>query len=414
MTLGEFRLEGLYGSREKQIPTGSFGTVFNDPDAHTVDSRGYVDLAYDHKFGSDWGINASAYYDGYHYNGLYPYSSLSGGPPNVNNKDVADGQWSGAKLALSKRLGDNQTLIFGSEYEDNFEQFQTNYDEQPYFQYFSSQPTSDLWAVYAQDEIRLRSNLTLDLGLRHDHYSTFGGTTNPRAALIYQPFAKTTVKLLYAQSFRPPNAYELYYAGEGEEGNLHLQPERVKTMEIAVEQYLEGGVRILFSGYYYPIRNLISQESDPANGDIVYENAGQVDLHGVEVSLKKTTHSGLEAAVSLSLQHADQGSQSALLTNSPRVLSQGNLSVPLFRGKFFASADVNYVSHRLTAAGNYAGAYVLPDFTLMSRSFRRWQVAVSLYNAFNQKYADPASIGDPEDVILQNGRTFGLKITYHF
>jgi iron complex outermembrane receptor protein len=185
-------------------------------------------------------------------------------------------------------------------------------------------------------------------------------------------------------------------------------------MEIAVEQYLAGGVRLVMSGYYYPIRNLISQEIDSVNGNIVYQNALRADLRGVEASLKKQMRSGIEAGISLSVQHSNQLGSQTTLTNSPHLLSQANLSVPLFRNKVFASADANYVSRRLTAAGNYAGAYFLPNFTLLSRTFRRWQFSGSIYNAFNEKYSDPASIGDPEDVIVQNGRTFALRVTYHF
>jgi iron complex outermembrane receptor protein len=414
LTYGGFRLEGAWGWRDKQIPTASFGTVFNDPNERTVDSRGYVDLAYDHKFGSDWGFTAKLYYDGYHYGGLYPYSSASGGSTIIQNKDVANGQWWGAQFAVSKTVSERQTIILGAQYEDNFEQAQSNFNVQPYLQYFSSRPTSELGGVYVQDEIHLRPYLTLDVGLRYDDYSTFGGTTNPRVALIYQPFKKTTVKVLYAQSFRPPNAYELYYAGLGEEGNTHLLPERARSMEIAVEQYLAGGVRLVMSGYYYPIRNLISQEIDSVNGNIVYQNALRADLRGVEASLKKQMRSGIESGISLSVQHSNQLGSQTTLTNSPHLLSQANLSVPLFRNKVFASADANYVSRRLTAAGNYAGAYFLPNFTLLSRTFRRWQFSGSIYNAFNEKYSDPASIGDPEDVIVQNGRTFALRVTYHF
>jgi iron complex outermembrane receptor protein len=45
-----FTLQGVYGSRRKQIPTASFGTVFDDPRTRTSDQEGYLDLQYDHTF----------------------------------------------------------------------------------------------------------------------------------------------------------------------------------------------------------------------------------------------------------------------------------------------------------------------------------------------------------------------------
>lgn len=81
----------------------------------------------------------------------------------------------------------------------------------------------------------------------------------------------------------------------------------------------------------------------------------------------------------------------------------------------FASVDLQYVSKRRTEAGDYAGAYVLPNFTLYSKKvLKGWEASASLYNAFNKIYGDPASVAHPEDIIYQNGRNFRLKFTYHF
>ena len=56
-------LEGVYGSRLKQIPTASYGSLFNDPEPHTIDARQYLDLQYDRHFGDDWGVMARVSYD---------------------------------------------------------------------------------------------------------------------------------------------------------------------------------------------------------------------------------------------------------------------------------------------------------------------------------------------------------------
>jgi iron complex outermembrane receptor protein len=173
-------------------------------------------------------------------------------------------------------------------------------------------------------------------------------------------------------------------------------------------------VRLLISGYYYPLRGIISQGNDPANGDIIYLNSQRINMRGIEMSLKKQTRSGLEAGASLSLQDANEVGSPEMLTNSPSVLGQSNVSVPLFRRRLFASMSLDCVSRRRTTAGNYAAAYAQPNFTLFSRATRHWEVAASLYNVFNQRYGDTGSLGDPEDIIFQDGRTFRLKFAYHF
>ena len=413
LTYGGFRLEGVYGAREKNIPTASFGDAFDDSRARSTGARSYVDLTYDHQFGSDWGFTSRVFYDDIWYNGFYP--ALTGAdPPTVLNNDRSSGKWWGAQAALSKQLSHNQTLVLGAEYRDNFEQYLTNFNEQPYWLYFTSKQKSDVMAAYVQDEIVVNSKVTLDLGLRGDHYSTFGGSTNPRAGLIYKPGSHTAVKLLYGHAFRAPNDFELYYAGYLQEGNPKLRPETVKTTEAVLEQGFGGGMRISVSGYYYPIRDLISQSMDPATGNMVYVNAGRVYLRGVEASFDKHWRSGLEAGASLSAQHATQSDSPMPLTDSPRWLSQGKLSLPVFKGQLLASLDFSYVSRRLTWAGDYAAGYFLPDITLLSNHSKRWEISASLYNALNRRYTDPGSIGDPEDVIVQNGRNFRVKCTYRF
>jgi iron complex outermembrane receptor protein len=42
-----FTLEAAHAFREKGIPTGSFGTVFNDPRNRTKDESTFVDLKYE-------------------------------------------------------------------------------------------------------------------------------------------------------------------------------------------------------------------------------------------------------------------------------------------------------------------------------------------------------------------------------
>jgi len=409
-------LEGAYGWREKTIPTASFDTIFDDPGTRTIDAPGYLDLKYDHKFGSDWGYKARLYYDHYTYDGTYiDDNSASGGPSRVVNKDLGFGQRWGAEFDVSKKAWGNQTLIAGSEYRDNFKQDQENYDIQPYFQYLNDRRSSTIWTVFAQDSIPIRRNLVLDLGLRHDQYSTFGGTTNPRVDVIYSPFERTTLKLLFGQAFRAPTAYELYEYGGGSEPNPNLKPETVKTTEVVVEQEIQNNLRLSVSGYFYPIRGLISEENDPSTGLVVYRNSNNINLQGLEVALKKKFPSGLEAGGSFSFQDARDVNNVSPLTNSPHTLAQAYLSVPIFHRKAFASMNAQYVSKRRTLAGNYAGAYVVPNLTLFSqKALKGWELSASIYNVFDQIYGDPGAEEHREDIIDQDGRTFRVKVSYHF
>ena len=58
---GHFTLHGVFGSRDKGIPTASFGTVFNVTGTRTIDERGYLDLQYDRKLGHGWSLTNRTY-----------------------------------------------------------------------------------------------------------------------------------------------------------------------------------------------------------------------------------------------------------------------------------------------------------------------------------------------------------------
>jgi outer membrane receptor for ferrienterochelin and colicins len=412
---GHFTLHGVLGSRDKGIPTASFGTVFNVTGTRTIDTRGYLDLQYDRNLGRGWSLTNRTYYDQFKNDGTYVYDySATGGPSRVLNKNFANGKWGGDEVTLSKQIFETQRLSVGSEFRNNFQQDQGNYDLQPFVQYFSDRRTSNIFSAYAQDEIHLRKDLVLNLGLRYDHYSTFGGTTNPRAALIYSPREKTTLKVLYGQAFRAPNFFELYYEAPGNEANPSLRPETVKTTELVWEQYFANHFRMTVSGFYYPIHGLITEQLDPANGNAFF-NTESLDIRGLDFEVARKLPAGLEGAVSYSFQDVSNLSTRRPVVNSPKHLGQASLSVPLIKQKLFASMDLQYLSKRATLAGKYTGAYAVPNFTLFSRNvLRGWEVSAGLYNPLNHKYGDPAGNGLAEDVLNQNGRNFRIKIGYRF
>jgi len=413
---GSFTLRGVWGSRDKTIPTASFGSVFNVTGTHTVDQRGYIELMYDRQLAHGWSLSSRTSYDLFNNDGIYEYDySASGGPSRVLNQNFAHAQWWSQDMTVSKQVFGNQRWSAGAQFRENFQQDQGNYDLEPFVQYFNDSRTSHVFSLYAQDEIRLRKNVILNIGFRYDRYSTFGGTTNPRAALIYNPWENTTLKFLYGQSFRAPNLFELDYNAPGNQGNPSLRPETVKTMELVWEQYLSRQFLMTISGFNYPIRGLINQQVDPLSGNAFFANAGSMDLRGLDFAVSRSVPGGLRGRLSYSFQGLANTSTQVAVTNAPKHLIQASLSVPIIQRRLFASMDLQYVSRRATLAGPYTAAYIVPNFTLFrSSASDRWELSASLYNAFDQRYADPVGNGLAEQEIIQDGRTFRIKVGYRF
>ena len=104
-------MHGVFGSRDKGIPTAPFGTVFNVTGTHTIDARGYLDLQYDRKLGHGWSLTNRIYYDQFNNDGTYVYDySAFGGPSRVLNKNFAHGKWWGDEAAFSKQISGVPTI----------------------------------------------------------------------------------------------------------------------------------------------------------------------------------------------------------------------------------------------------------------------------------------------------------------
>ena len=416
LSYGDFTLLGGHQWRKKNVPTAAFGTVFNDNRQNTLDERTYLDLVYQHEFVNQLNVKARVYYDRYYYRAHLPYDYAgTGTPPFTINKDSTEADWWGAELTVTKRLFNSHKVTIGSEYRDQYRLAQSNADIAPPTTYLDDKRRSILIAAYLQDEWAITDHLVLTAGVRHDQYSTFGGTTNPRAGLI-STWDKTTVKLLYGQAFRAPNPYEQFYVtGSTFKANADIKPERIKTYELVVEQYLGGHLRALGSLYQYNIAGLISQTTDPVDGKLFYSNVDNITARGVELALEGKWSSGLEGRLSYALQRTENDDVKQQLTNSPQHLAKANLIVPVLTDKLFAGFEGRYTSSRLTLAGNSASPFYILNLSLFSqRIVKGWELSAHINNLMNQKYGYPGSGEHVMDIIDQDGRTFWVKLKYRF
>ena len=76
--------------------------------------------------------------------------------------------------------------------------------------------TRDIKAVYAEVAVPILKRLEATLAVRHDRYSDFGGTTNPKVSLKWNPLNEVLFRGSYNTGFRAPSFFQLYGAqGEG-------------------------------------------------------------------------------------------------------------------------------------------------------------------------------------------------------
>jgi outer membrane receptor protein involved in Fe transport len=405
---GHFNFQGVYGIRDKGVPTASFGTIFGDPRERTTDERAYIDLGYERSFGP-WNLASRVYLDHYRYNGTYPYAGGDGS--SILNLDYALGQWWGSELKLSRTVHEKHLLTGGIEFRDNVHQDLRNLDLDPYVVNLHEDHSSSVWALYLQDEFAITRKLSLNLGVRYDHYPTLDGT-NPRLGLIFRPWERTTLKLVVGQAFRAPNAYETYYAVPGQKLNPDLRAETIRTEEVVVEQWLGRRLRLSAAAHKNNIDGLISAAVDPNDGKTFLANNDSIRGQGVELQLDGKLNNGIEGRTSYSYEDDNTNGQ---LGNLPRHLAKLNLTVPLARRRLLAGWESQYTSSRTTLAGNQLGGFMLSNLTLSSRKLdRHIDLSLSLHNLFDKRYSVPGGYEHLQDALQQDGRSFRIKVGFKF
>lgn len=148
--------------------------------------------------------------------------------------------------------------------------------------------------AYADAELRLARRLIIGAGLRYDGYlmsealwANNTGELSPRASIVFQAFPTLTMRANYGHAFRAPTMVELgirqkMYASTLF-GNAYLKPERLDTVEVAVDGWPFGEVlRLTGTGFYTRATNFINEVPVDSN-TAQFDNIGGGTLAGAEL-----------------------------------------------------------------------------------------------------------------------------------
>lgn len=414
---GDFFLQGGVNRRHKDVATAPYDTVFDAPGTNTLDGRQFAEVLYQTSVAPDVQLTARAYSGGVTYEGSYVYANDDGS--RFVNHDTASSNWLGSELRSVWSHSDWNILTAGAQYDYHPDVNQKNVDD-------GQEPAIDdsrrygNWGVYLEDEVKPLRWLSVVAGVRYDDYYDRIGEVSPRIGVILRPLERTNLKLLYGRAFRPPSVYEQYYASDGEPAqfaNPRLDPEKIATYEVDLEQGLWADANGTLALYHYDLEDLI----DPVEIDIdgvagsQFQNGPGADAYGLDVELRQPLPYHSLLRTSFSAQRVR--SQGESLSNSPSYLGKVELLFPLPLGPFDVDAgtELLVVSPRKTLGGNEVGTVNTLNLNLWyDTPVRDLVLTLGLYNLLDQHYADPAGVEHVQDSLAQDGLTFRTQVRYAF
>ncbi|MDD2723195.1 MAG: TonB-dependent receptor [Methylovulum sp.] len=272
-----------------------------------------------------------------------------------------------------------------------------------------------IWSLVAQDEWQIAKNWQLASGVRYDNYSDFGGTLNPRLALVWDINKRLTGKLLYGRAFRAPN-----FSEQGTQnnpvvlGNKYLKPETINTTELAFDYRPLLSLHTTLNIYYYEISNLISTVP-MTDGLSQYQNNGNQNGYGSEFEWDWQWGQQWNIKGNYAWQNATNAATDKRISGVP----EHHIYVALgwhFSPQWNIQPQLNWIGGRTRALGDQRQLddYETVDLTLRGKKlFKHLNLAASLRNAFDGHPLEPAALQLPQNLPLA-GRSFYFEASIDF
>ncbi len=274
--------------------------------------------------------------------------------------------------------------------------------------------------VYLQDEWDFARDWALTTGVRYDRYSDFGGTTNPRLALVWQARYDLTAKLLYGRAFRAPSFAELFSINNPVGlGNPNLKPETINTVELAFDYQPTPAFRAGLDVFHYQMSDLIRFVPEPAPAtSAVARNSGSQTGHGLEAEFTWHATPAVTLRGNYAFQHSvdDRTDTDAGMAPEHQIYLRGDWR---FIPGWSWDTEGNWVAGRRRVAGDSrppVGPYLIVDTTLRHHvGHTGLHVAVSIRNLFDRRAKEPSPAPGliPNDLPLP-GRSFYVEARYDF
>lgn len=269
---------------------------------------------------------------------------------------------------------------------------------------------------FLQDEWQLADNWALTSGIRYDHYSDFGDTTNPRLALVWATTDSITTKLLYGRAFRAPSIAELFATGNPvATGNPDLDPETIDTYELAFSHQVNRDFRYSANIYYYDIEDYIF--FIPGGPGQVAQNRGNRKGKGGEFEFDYSISTKLTLAGNYAFQKATDNKTNTAVGEAPN--HQAFLRTEWKANeKWVFSPQVNWVGKQRRVNGDTRAPvdhYTTVDLTMRQKQVtQNLDISLSIRNLFDRDVFEASAVDRIASDFPMAGRSIYGELAYSF
>jgi len=271
--------------------------------------------------------------------------------------------------------------------------------------------------VSVQDEWQIISDLQLTAGVRYDDYSDFGGTTNPRIALVWANNDNLTSKLLYGSAFRAPSFTEQHAKNNPVAlGNPNLEPEQIDTLELSFNYLFNRDLQSTLTLFSYQARDMIEFIPDDMATTKTAQNIRNQNGDGFEWEINWKPITQLHLSGSYSQQDARDEINDTRIPDAPGQQFKTDINWE-FHSNWILHGQLNWVGDRHRATSDPRAD--IDDYTLLNLTLRRKNIlpeldlSLTLRNVADENAYEPSSGEIAGDYPLESRSTW-LEITYQF
>jgi outer membrane receptor for ferrienterochelin and colicins len=409
--------------RIRELPWAPYDTTVGASDNRNYDTQLLAEGGYTRDLGDRFTVTGRAYVNRYQFEDSLNYD------PDLF-RDFGDALWYGGELRgrwaiLRGARGDLLGLTAGGEATFSSTESRSFYE--------GAEPDGttvpqdfNLQGLYTEVDAAPLSWLSLTGGARFDRNSVLEDRVSPRAALFIGPPDRLGLKLLYAEGFRNPSAYEGFFEdGVDFIANPDIGAEVIHSYEAVLYARPLGGLSTRLSAFLWEADDLVEQEEvDVDDGTrLQFLNVGSLTSRGLEAEVSYRNSAGWLSFAGASLAKVEDPDTEIDALNSPLVTTSGGVSTPLIAGIGHLSSEVFYVSKRKTRDTMLdADPFVGWNATVYVPDLWSFDLTVGVRNIIGQREEVPAQEDydrtDPEEILVPvvpgEGREVYARLGYRY